>query len=1032
MNYSPAKYYLVIIMLLIIKSFTFGQVFNDHHIITTGKVKTSAESIDAADFDNDGDLDIIAGSSGVIQFLENIGNQEFKTIRSLNVHLGYVPVEKVIAADVNNDGLVDIVYSFTESSCKMRWLKNIGDNDFMYMYTCLHSLQSNADSDDFMMPDLNGDSCPDLVIGSDELKVKISQCDGSFSPNFSLLDDGILVDFNCIDIDNDSDIDIVYTIRDPYEVAVYLNNGIGEFPEKVIVDTVFDIPYSRDLHIVDANNDNYSDIMSFMEKDSMVIFLNNSANNFSHLIVPIDSLFYPYSTLVYDFDNDGDDDLVDVLYNMLENTGNNSFVFRDGDDFPLYSYDRITVDLNENGVDDILFGLFNGAVGYIEDPSFNNITNWRVLTSQVMRPTSLAFEKINDDQYPDICLLDYRYRYVSWLNNGNGEFFDTINTDILHDYANESIFYDINHDGFCDIISYSESEYADLNDSTHFQIAGNNGDNTFTRIFIDQFDHFQYKEAGFIDYDNNNCLNVVFADNLSNCDTIYFLDVNPDFTITLLDTIVYDIPHSITNYKFHDINNNGQNDFITSKGSFLFVNYSNNNRFENELDTILISDDQIIDFEIVNITNDSVYDFVYSANDKLIVLENFDGSGFEDSYEFEFDDRIDLLLSSDLDNDGIDEIAGCFRDSISIFSNIRKDSCLIENYLYTSFILDNYTARQFLFTDIDNDGDNDLFCTDVTRADVSWFENSFIDTLDYSKFPENDAVWTEQNAIYNGDTLQTWTSLYITESDTVLHGRSYVNIYEYYLNPGTFDTIRKLYASIRQNVLEKKVYIVRHYLSEENEKLLLDFNVDVGDTVILDAYYWDQDLISTDSVFILDSIGKAIIYTGEERDVQYLSNHKTPNQVSLSLIEGLGSVENPFGLAFDLGNERRVESNEFCCPEYLICLDVNNELVYVQFDEYRCNDLEVWTLTDPEVQKQFIKVYPNPTRDKINIEFFEKPVSDYEIVLYNNHGRMLEQHYYKQNQPLENIDFSEYKSGIYLLRIIYEDNSNTFRIVKVE
>ena len=111
---------------------------------------------------------------------------------------------------------------------------------------------------------------------------------------------------------------------------------------------------------------------------------------------------------------------------------------------------------------------------------------------------------------------------------------------------------------------------------------------------------------------------------------------------------------------------------------------------------------------------------------------------------------------------------------------------------------------------------------------------AFVVAQDYPAFPLENSTWTEQNAIFEDYPPQTWTSLFVTENDTLINDISYCNVYEYYLNPSTFDTIRKLYSSVRQDTTAKEVFIIRHYLDEEFERVLLSFNHAVGDTVLLD------------------------------------------------------------------------------------------------------------------------------------------------------------------------------------------------------
>ncbi len=74
----------------------------------------------------------------------------------------------------------------------------------------------------------------------------------------------------------------------------------------------------------------------------------------------------------------------------------------------------------------------------------------------------------------------------------------------------------------------------------------------------------------------------------------------------------------------------------------------------------------------------------------------------------------------------------------------------IENYYYNNHA-SYLRKRSFIFPDIDLDGDKDLLCTNHRISDLSWFENSFIDTIGYIPFPETNTVWTEQNTIFEGD-----------------------------------------------------------------------------------------------------------------------------------------------------------------------------------------------------------------------------------------------------------------------------------------
>lgn len=1028
----------LILLIISIVYNAFGQSLGEHHIITSGSLAKNTRSIEIADINNDGEPDIIACASlgKRIYFLENKGNQEFKVLQELDFYYDFDDLSEVKAGDINNDGLVDIIYSRYDYYNQLSWLRNMGNNQFEKADAIFSFTGAGWRTVSFSVHDLNGDNYDDIVIGCNELdyalEVKMNNGDGTFNSNISLIDEGEFSSYQCIDFDNDDDIDIIYSSKDPYSLVASINNGNGEFTEEVIIDTNYQNPVYK-FHSFDSDGDSDIDIMGLTENDMIALFINNGENVFTQIIMPNDSLFTFYQVKSLDIDNDGDLDLINSYLEILENVGDNTFQYKKDNSFLFFTTDFEVTDLNNNGDEDIVYAYARGSIGYIEDASFENLSNGRILTSQVFAPKYPAFEKINDDEFPDICVLDDHYKYVFYLNNGAGEFTDTIAIDRLHVYSYESAFYDINNDGFCDIASYSDEEYSGFSDSSHFKLARNNGDNTFTSYYIDDFNHLQNRYTYFNDYNNDNILNAVSIKYYNNAvtDTILIFNINQDFTVSNYDTIVLSTPVEIQDLKFYDVDNNGQNDIIISDEHSLYIVYSINGSFTNNLDTIVYSPDQIYDFVPAKINTDSICDILFTTAHYITVLENFDGTSFEQSYKLEIVDLSEELFAKDINNDSVDEVFYVSRDKISLLKNIENNSYSIEEYYYNNNPSGYVRETPFIFSDIDMDGDDDLFCTYLSESDISWFENSYIDAQ-YTLFPENNAVWTEQNAIYEGNPPQTWTSLYVTESDTFLLNNSYKNIYEYYLNPNTFDTIRQLYASIRQDIPEKKVFIIRHYLSENNERLLLDFKVNVGDTVLLDAYYWDLNPQGTDSIFMVDSITEITLYNDDVRDVLHLSNHKTPMTVTQTLIEGVGSIYNPFGPATDLVNKKQSGNRDFCCPDYLLCLTIDDEHVYVLNNESDCMKLEVWSSIYSYDQNTIVEIYPNPAKDRLNIRLKENPSSNYEIILYNNLGKKVNHNLIEENQSQKTINIEGVKSGIYYLILKYENRiySSKFIIMK--
>ncbi len=1012
-----------------------GQTFSDHNIISTGSLRNHVSSFAISDITNDGKLDIISCSGGsIIYTIENMGDMEFERIQKVKISWNKNDLYEVKTGDIDNDGFVDLLYSRYDYSSQLSWMRNLGDNTFGAGGIIYHVPSPGSRTVTFDVHDLNGDGVDDVIVCSinpehNDLVFRLNQGDGQFYPNYeTLIDTGKVVDFVCDDYDMDGDIDIIYSTKIPEQVIIAINNGSADFSEKHIIGS-FEI---SDMMIFDSDIDGDNDIIGITKNDSLCVFENNENIFNSRTYSSLDTLVIKWNLAPIDFDNDGDIDLINRSLAIMENMGNNTFSFLEDYNFPLGIWEYCIDDIDKNGDEEIIFGTTGGAIGCIKDASSENIDNWRIVTGQVMRPKYPAFEKINNDEFPDICLHDYYYKYVFYLNNGKGEFLDTLNLGTLNHYSDESEFFDINHDGYSDIISYSDEEWSGFSDSSHFQIARNNGDNTFSRFYFDDFNHFKYKHTDFIDYNNDGFLNAVTISrwDYPNNDTIWFFKINPDFSIGIYDTIIANLNFEIRNFKFHDIDGNGENDMIINDEQALYINYSINNRFGNTFYPIINSEDNIYDFVVTDINNDSIEDLIFATHYHIGILENFEGTSYNEPYYLETENGTRILLAEDIDFDGIEELFSVSDEYISLFKNISSNSYSIEEYPYINNSYNYTNQAPFIFNDIDLDGDLDLLCTYSQESDVSWFENSYVDA-DYVHFPENNAVWTEHNSIIESFPTQTWTSLYTTESDTILHGTAYTNIYEYYLNPTNFDTIRQLYASFRQDTIQKKVFILRHYLDENTEKLLLDFSASKGDTIILGAYYWEIDPLNTDSLFIVDSIATVFVFNGEERDVMYLSSLRSTYPMKLTLMEGIGSTDNPFGPPTRLVNKDQQHISELCCPNLLLCLSINEEPVYVLNEESECMQLEVWSSIENNEGSKAIELFPNPATGSLTIELQELIVTNATARIYNNYGEKLEHILINSNQSTFTIDIEGFKSGIYYLIVDIENKkySNKFIVI---
>lgn len=81
--------------------------------------------------------------------------------------------------------------------------------------------------------------------------------------------------------------------------------------------------------------------------------------------------------------------------------------------------------------------------------------------------------------------------------------------------------------------------------------------------------------------------------------------------------------------------------------------------------------------------------------------------------------------------------------------------------------------------------------------------------------------------------------------------------------------------------------------------------------------------------------------------------------------------------------------------------------------------------------QNFIQIYPNPTADQLNIDLTSLNTTTV-VETYNSMGKLLDSRTYiqSQTQHKQSLDFSQYHSGVYFIKVNTYKFSQTYRIVK--
>ncbi len=283
----------------------------------------SAFTVDAADMDNDGDIDILAGGqSGKLNLYINNGN---KTFTKKVIESNYGAVWSVEAFDVNQDGKMDIIAAVSKAE-NITWYKNNGGNNFSKRI-----IDNNmVSAEDIAAGDLDGDGDIDLVgFGwNDTTPTRWYENDGR--ENFTIHE----LDYSfkwahfvaLADFDKDGDLDIVGT--NGGGISWWRNNGSASFTKK-IVSSSFSGAYCAQP--ADLDQDGKMDIIGAAHNiDTIAWFRNSGSGSFTKNVLT-NTFDDTHDAYVGDIDRDGDLDFVGTSRALngvawFENRGNQTFI----------------------------------------------------------------------------------------------------------------------------------------------------------------------------------------------------------------------------------------------------------------------------------------------------------------------------------------------------------------------------------------------------------------------------------------------------------------------------------------------------------------------------------------------------------------------------------------------------------------------------------------------------------------------------------------------------------------------------------
>ena len=271
--------------------------------LTVSASTAGVRSVSAADFDGDGDTDLVSASntSSTIAWHENDGSQRFSDhIISSNA----AGAELVLAADLDGDGDQDVIAT-SSTDGMVRWYSNDGSAQFTeFELSQVNSPQS------LHAGDMDGDGDVDLVVGSwiqDQILLLENDGNQVFTRRtISMIQDGPKSLYTT-DLDSDGDLDILAVSSFDHFVIWYENRQSAGFSSHLIAN---DALGAQSVFATDLDGDGDMDILSASLIDNRIAWYENDGQQSFAMHQVTDAAVGAYRVSAADIDGDGDLDII--------------------------------------------------------------------------------------------------------------------------------------------------------------------------------------------------------------------------------------------------------------------------------------------------------------------------------------------------------------------------------------------------------------------------------------------------------------------------------------------------------------------------------------------------------------------------------------------------------------------------------------------------------------------------------------------------------------------------------------------------
>jgi len=317
--------------------------------ISTGQVPLS---IATADLNGDGNVDIALRTEQGVQILLGNGKGGFTLGAFYALKQSVQGYDAITLADMNNDGIPDIVTTSLGGPSVVYIFLGNGDGTFKTP-TSYTAIEPYA----VAVGDFNGDGNLDVAVaqaGNDSIGVFLGNGNGTLQPEFNYaVSGGFHAETIAIgDLNGDGKLDIVSASQ---FINIFFGNGDGTFQTPVVLSAG-----ASQVAVADVNNDGQPDIV-FSIGAAVGVYLNKGGGTFTNYIVS-QSTGLSGGFALADFNHDGNIDVILGSNGIMFGEGNGKFRATS----TLYfgnTTTRVLADVNGDGILDVLQPYSNTGSG---------------------------------------------------------------------------------------------------------------------------------------------------------------------------------------------------------------------------------------------------------------------------------------------------------------------------------------------------------------------------------------------------------------------------------------------------------------------------------------------------------------------------------------------------------------------------------------------------------------------------------------------------------------------------------------------